>query len=129
MKTEYRANQALQDQSEARRDLPREIREGLKGFPDCEECQCYPECRVDCPDHKACMQKLPEYLPSNREQARAEWGGQQGRWPVEQGEPPMLRDSLWFWLPTLTPIVLVIAWMLVAFLEPSWLVALVEYIK
>lgn len=31
---------------------------GLKGFPECEECQCYPEGRVDCPDHVECNKRL-----------------------------------------------------------------------
>ena len=34
---------------------------GLKGYPRCAECQCYPECRLDCPDHLACAARLPEY--------------------------------------------------------------------
>jgi hypothetical protein len=36
---------------------------GFKGFPECEECQCYPECRADCPDHLKCLERLPEYRP------------------------------------------------------------------
>lgn len=40
---------------------PQHITEGFKGFPDCEECQCYPECRIDCPDHRECLKRLPEY--------------------------------------------------------------------
>jgi hypothetical protein len=31
-----------------------ELETGLKGFPDCKVCQCYPEGRSDCPDHKEC---------------------------------------------------------------------------
>lgn len=31
---------------------------GLKGFPECEECQCYPEGRIDCPDHVECNKRL-----------------------------------------------------------------------
>jgi hypothetical protein len=34
---------------------------GFKGFPDCPECQCYPECRVDCPDREKCLDALPHY--------------------------------------------------------------------
>jgi hypothetical protein len=33
---------------------------GLKGFPGCKECQCYPEGRVDCPDHLKCREWLAE---------------------------------------------------------------------
>jgi hypothetical protein len=35
---------------------------GLKAFPECKECQCYPECRIDCPDHGDCLLRLPGYL-------------------------------------------------------------------
>jgi hypothetical protein len=31
---------------------------GLKGFPDCPGCQCYPEGRADCPDHLDCRARL-----------------------------------------------------------------------
>lgn len=37
------------------------LEDGLKGYPDCEECQCYPECRTDCPDHLKCAAQMPEY--------------------------------------------------------------------
>lgn len=33
----------------------------LKAFPECAECQCYPECRMDCPDWRECLERLPEY--------------------------------------------------------------------
>lgn len=42
--------------------------EGLKGFPDCTDCQCYPEGRVDCLDHKGCRRRLR--LQSKEERAR-----------------------------------------------------------
>lgn len=45
--------------------------QGLKAFPDCQECQCYPECRTDCPDRIACMARLPEYKPQTVAEARA----------------------------------------------------------
>lgn len=35
--------------------------EGLKAFSDCQPCQCYPECRIDCPDHRQCLERLPVY--------------------------------------------------------------------
>jgi hypothetical protein len=38
----------------------RALREGLKGFPG-PGCQCYPECRVDCPDSAKCLEMLPVY--------------------------------------------------------------------
>jgi len=41
--------------------LPECIRDGLKGHPRCEICQCYPECRRDCPDWKRCYRKMREY--------------------------------------------------------------------
>lgn len=31
---------------------------GFKAFPSCKECQCYPEGRNDCPDHKECRKRL-----------------------------------------------------------------------
>lgn len=35
---------------------------GLKGFPnDRGECECYPECRIDCDEHEKCYDKMPEY--------------------------------------------------------------------
>lgn len=34
---------------------------GIKDWPDCTECQCYPECRNDCPDWVACYERLPVY--------------------------------------------------------------------
>jgi hypothetical protein len=37
---------------------PQPIALGLKAFPLCEECQCYPEGRIDCPDSAACMVRL-----------------------------------------------------------------------
>jgi hypothetical protein len=37
---------------------PSWITNGLKGFPECEECQCYPECRIDCPDNEKCLERL-----------------------------------------------------------------------
>lgn len=37
------------------------VERGFKGFPDCDSCQCYPECRNDCPDHLKCVERLPEY--------------------------------------------------------------------
>jgi len=37
------------------------IAAGFQGFHDCEVCQCYPECRCDCPDHLQCVRRLPEY--------------------------------------------------------------------
>jgi hypothetical protein len=33
---------------------------GLKGFPGCKGCQCYPEGRVDCQDHLKCREWLDE---------------------------------------------------------------------
>ena len=37
------------------------LKNGLKGFPECAECQCYPECRNDCPNHLECVKRLPIY--------------------------------------------------------------------
>jgi hypothetical protein len=48
-------------------NVPECIANGLKGFPDCRECQCYPECRIDCPDHLKCLERLPEYKQVPRE--------------------------------------------------------------
>ena len=31
---------------------------GFQGFPDCTECQCYPEGRNDCPKHRECRRVL-----------------------------------------------------------------------
>lgn len=42
-------------------ETPRWLAQGLKGFPECPECQCYPECRKDCPDRAECLKRLPEY--------------------------------------------------------------------
>lgn len=39
-------------------DAKERLASGLKGFPDCQECQCYPEGRKDCPDHQSCREKL-----------------------------------------------------------------------
>jgi hypothetical protein len=33
---------------------------GLKGFPGCKNCQCYPEGRNDCPDHMKCRAWLEQ---------------------------------------------------------------------
>jgi hypothetical protein len=33
----------------------------LKGHPLCTECQCYPECRKDCPDNLRCHERMPVY--------------------------------------------------------------------
>lgn len=33
----------------------------LKGHMQCTECQCYPECRTDCPDNLKCHERLPVY--------------------------------------------------------------------
>lgn len=33
----------------------------IKSHPDCKECQCYPECRMDCPDWRQCLERLPVY--------------------------------------------------------------------
>lgn len=52
------------------------IASGFKGFPDCEECQCYPECRNDCPDYLQCVRRLPEY-------AERVFGSDQKAWPPE----------------------------------------------
>lgn len=41
--------------------VSRPIAGGLKVFPECTECQCYPECRADCADHMECLGRLPEY--------------------------------------------------------------------
>jgi hypothetical protein len=35
--------------------------EPIKMHPGCEVCQCYPECRIDCPDHLKCLDALPVY--------------------------------------------------------------------
>lgn len=37
---------------------------GLKAYPDCVECQCYPEGRLDCPDHLQCRLTLGMPAPS-----------------------------------------------------------------
>lgn len=42
---------------------------GINGFPECAECQCYPECRTDCPDHALCLERLPEYKPKDASNA------------------------------------------------------------
>jgi hypothetical protein len=34
------------------------VARGLNGFPDCPECQCYPEGRNDCPKHRECIERL-----------------------------------------------------------------------
>lgn len=33
----------------------------IKSYPECEVCQCYPECRNDCPDWRQCVERLPVY--------------------------------------------------------------------
>lgn len=55
--------------SEKQIGKPSVVVEGLKGFPDCAVCQCYPECRKDCPDHLQCLNRLPEYQRRNDENA------------------------------------------------------------
>jgi hypothetical protein len=32
--------------------------EPIKSHPNCEECQCYPEGRNDCPDHMKCRSRM-----------------------------------------------------------------------
>lgn len=67
---------------------------------------------------------------SAREQARREWGAQQGRYPLPPDCSPMtLKDSLWYWSASLVPLLLVGAFAVVAWFEPGWLVALAEYVK
>lgn len=41
--------------------VDRRVLDGLKAFPNCVECQCYPECRNDCPDYLQCLERLPVY--------------------------------------------------------------------
>lgn len=33
----------------------------IKQWPECSGCQCYPECRRDCPDSQKCYESMPEY--------------------------------------------------------------------
>lgn len=41
---------------------------GFKGYPDDPNCQCYPECRIDCPDHVECKKRLyPNSAPAPRQ--------------------------------------------------------------
>lgn len=42
----------------------------------CDECQCYPECRKDCPDYLQCVRRLPEY-------AERVFGPDKASWPPE----------------------------------------------
>jgi hypothetical protein len=35
--------------------------EPIKSHPGCAACQCYPECRIDCPDRERCLDRLPGY--------------------------------------------------------------------
>jgi hypothetical protein len=44
----------VQTEAKARLDA------GLKGFPGCPGCQCYPEGRNDCADHMKCREWLAE---------------------------------------------------------------------
>ena len=38
----------------------RPIAWGYQTFP-AVPCACYPECRIDCPNHERCLDLLPEY--------------------------------------------------------------------
>lgn len=50
-----------QTPDEKPRIIPDVIEYGLLAFPNCKECQCYPECRTDCPNHLQCLERLPGY--------------------------------------------------------------------
>lgn len=53
------------------------VENGFKAFPNCTICQCYPECRVDCPDHQSCLDRLPEYKISDLVEKSAQLGREQ----------------------------------------------------
>lgn len=52
------------------------VARGFKGFPECDVCQCYPECRCDCPEHLQCVQRMPEY-------AERVFGPDLATWPAD----------------------------------------------
>jgi hypothetical protein len=50
--------------------------EPIKMHPLCAECQCYPECRTDCPEHLRCLERLPVYRDRVLGRGAAGWIGQ-----------------------------------------------------
>jgi hypothetical protein len=56
--------------------MRQDVADGYQGFPECEACQCYPECRNDCPNYLECVRRLPEY-------AERVFGSDKGAWPAD----------------------------------------------
>lgn len=47
-------------------------------------CGCYPECRIDCPDHRTCYEEMPEYWSKQYRAQRYAAGVRQRRPAVRQ---------------------------------------------